>query len=57
MTERLMQAALFVVWPAIAFLLVCCVMVFCAVAWVLIPFGTPTKDGSTMTLKFPWSKE
>jgi hypothetical protein len=56
MTERAMQVLLFLAWPAIACLLMFCVALICAAAWLLIPFGTPTREGTTWSLKFPWSK-
>ena len=57
MTDRYLKWGLFILWPAIACLLMCAVAMMCAFAWLLIPFGVPTKDGNTWTLKFPWSKD
>ena len=58
MTDRAIQVLLFVVWPIIACLLMFCIGLVCAAAWLPIPFGTPSKDkDNTWTLKFPWSKE
>lgn len=56
MTNRGLQALLFVVWPVIACILIFCVAIVCACAWALIPFGVPTWKDNTWSLKFPWSK-
>ena len=57
MTDRCLQLALFLLWPVIACLLMFCVALVCAAAWMLIPFGVPTREGNSWSLKFPWSKE
>ena len=56
MKTRGLQIALFILWPVIACLLMFSVAVICAVVWLVIPFGTPTIEGTSWTLKFPWSK-
>ena len=55
MTDRAVQVILFLVWPVIACLLMFCVALICAAAWLLIPFSTPSKKDNVWTLKFPWS--
>ena len=55
MTARFLQVLLFAFWPAIALMLILCVVFALAMAWLLIPLGTPTKEGNAWLLKFPWS--
>lgn len=48
--------ALFVVWPAIAMLLLVGVSIVIAACWIVIPFGRIEPDGENKwSLKFPWS--
>lgn len=47
---------LFLAWPIITLLLLFFVAVVCIAAWLFIPFGVPTMENNSWTLKFPWSK-
>lgn len=55
-TERMMQVVLFLAWPIIACLVLFSAALLLAAAWIVIPLGTPTREGTSWTLKFPWSK-
>lgn len=55
MTQAL-KWLLFACWPVIACLLMFAVAVVCIAAWFVIPFGKPVMEGTSWTLKFPWSK-
>lgn len=48
---------LFLFWPVIAVLMLFCVGLMLALAWIVIPFGVPTTEGNSWTLKFPWSEK
>lgn len=53
---RLLHIALFILWPIIACLLLVCMAMLLALAWIVIPLGRPVIEGTEWTLKFPWSK-
>lgn len=54
---RLLHILLFIFWPLIACVLLFCMTVLMAFAWVVIPFGRPVVEGTEWKLKFPWSKD
>ena len=55
--NRLIQLALFLVWPLFAVLMLgVTALVLCA-CWLIIPFGKPAPEGDSWTLKFPWGEK
>ena len=56
MTDNAAKIFLFVAWPLIAMLLLACIGIVLAVAWIAIPFGRVERKGTKFNLKFPWSE-
>lgn len=54
--ELALKWGLFILWPVIACLLMFCVALVCALAWIVIPLGKAHWEDNSWSLKFPWSK-